>query len=462
MKGEEIMGLGRWITAPQGRRLLFSNRDLLHLFLPLIFEQFLFMFAGFTDSLMVASLGESAVSGVSLIDNIMILVIMTFVALNTGGAVVMGQYYGRGDLDRAREGGRQLVWTAASIAFCVMLLFYALEPVILYRLYGSSAPDVLSCAKQYMDVMGLCIPFIAIYQAGSAIFRTAGNTKISMTIVLAADVLNIGGNYLAIFVLHWGVWGAALSTLISRIFSVFVIIWWARHSKFRLRLPPLFKFRPQKELIRKILSVGIPFSVENGLFQLGKVIVVTIVTFFGTSALAANAVATALTNFEIMPGSAVNAGMTTVISRCLGAGDVQQSNYYTKKILVIAGISNLASTLTILFLWPVFRSLYGLPPSTMDLAWDVVLCHGIMEVLIWPFAFSLPVVFRAAGDAKFAMYSGVTIMMLVRVIGAYVFGVVFGLGMFGTWLAMFLDWAVRTILFIPRYRSGKYLAHKVI
>jgi putative MATE family efflux protein len=454
--------LNRWLDPPTGETLLFSNRDLFYLFLPLVLQQFLVILAGFTDSLMAAALGEAAVSGISLIDNIMVLVILTFVALSTGGAVVMGQYYGRGNLEEAREGGRQLIWSNLLLSFLAMLAFYLCEDPILYRLYGSSSPEVLACAGDYMRIMLFNIPFIAAFQAGSAVFGTVGNTKLPMVIVFLADLLNIAGNYLAIFILRWGVTGTALATLLSRIFSAAVVLFWACHSKFRLRVPSLLQARPQWDLVRRILSVGIPFAIENALFQLGKVLVVTVVTLFGTSALAANAVGTVLTNFQAMPGIAINGGMTTVASRCLGARNVAQCQFYTRKILLLSSLGNLLATILTLVLWPLITVIYGFAPETMAMAWDITFWHGTLEVLVWPLAFTLPVVFRAAGDARFAMYNGVAVMMLVRVVGAYVLAVPCHLGMFGTWIAMFLDWFVRAAIYIPHYRSGRYLRHRVI
>lgn len=224
----------KWLTPPAGHKLLFSNRDLLRLFLPVILEQFLVVLAGFTDSLMAAALGEAAVSGISLIDNIMILLILVFAALATGGSVIMGQYLGHQEPDRAKETGRQLVWMAGLISLALMAIFYACKPLILYHLYEGIEADVLSNASDYLNVIGISIPFIALFQAGSMIFRTAGNTKFPMLIVFGADVFNIIGNYTAIYILRWGVFGTALSTLLSRILSVVVVLYGAQHLHFCL------------------------------------------------------------------------------------------------------------------------------------------------------------------------------------------------------------------------------------
>lgn len=450
------------LTPPAGSKLLFSNRNLFYLFLPLVCEQLLVVLAGFTDSIMAAAIGQAAVSGISLIDNIMLLIILIFVALATGGSVIMGQYLGRGDRGRAREAGRQLVWMVGLISLVFMGLFFLCRPFILYKLYGSSSPEVLASADTYLQVIGLSIPMLALFQAGSVIFRTAGNTKFPMTIVFFADILNIVGNYVAIYILGWGVFGTALATTLSRLFSAVIVLVVGQRARFSLRIPPLHKVKLEWDLIHRMLLVGVPFSVENGLFQLGKVMVMSIVTMFGTNAITANAVGIVFTNLQVLPGIAMNLGMTTVVARCLGAGDVEQSRYYTHKIMALITLTNLSLTILTFLCWPLILSIYNFPKETMDMVWQIMFWHGMLQIFIWPEAFSLPVTFRAAGDAKFTMMAGVIIMMLVRVAGAYVLAIPLGFGMFGTWLGMFLDWVFRVIVYVPRYRSRKYLNHKLI
>ena len=441
---------------------LFSNKDLLHLFFPLVIEQILVISVGMADSMMVASLGEAAVSGVSLIDHIGVLLNLVFVALATGGSVIIGQYLGRGDLAKAKEGGRQLIWLTGIISFVLMALFYASKKFIFANLFGSSSPEVIENASEYMLVLGTTIPFMALFQGGSAIFRTAGNTKLPMLTVVLMNILNIIGNALSVFILGWGVTGVALSTLNSRIVSVIIILYCARKYKFHLQLPPLLKVRLNLDLIKKMLQVGIPFSVENGLFQLGKIVVLSLVTTFGTGAIAANAVGNLIGGFEVIPGLAINAGMTTVIARCIGSGDLEQSKYYTKKIIGVVIGANIIVSGIIFALWPLLNRIYGLPETTMNLVWLITWTHAIFEIFTWPFSFTLPVTFRAAGDAKFAMCVGVFTMIVFRIGGAYVLCGPLGFGMFGAWLAMYLDWAVRAIIYIWRYLSGRYLRHKLI
>ncbi len=442
--------------------MLFSNKDLLHLFFPLVIEQVLVISVGMADSMMVASIGEAAVSGVSLIDHIGVLLNLVFVALATGGSVIIGQYMGRGDLDKAREGGRQLIWLTGIVSVLLMVLFYASKNFVFATLFGSSSPDVIDNANKYMLVLGTTIPFMALFQAGSAIFRTAGNTKLPMLTVVFMNILNIIGNALSVFVLGWGVTGVALSTLNSRIISVVIILYCGRNYSFHLQLPPLLKVKLNLDLIKKMLKVGIPFSIENGMFQLGKIVVLSLVTTFGTGAIAANAIGNLIGGLEVIPGLAINAGMTTVIARCLGAGDIAQSKYYTKKIIGVVIGANLVISAVVFAFWPLINRIYGLPATTMNLVWLITWTHVVFEVFFWPFSFTLPVTFRAAGDARFAMCVGVFTMIVFRIGGAYILCGPLGFGMFGAWLAMYLDWAVRAVVYIWRYMSGKYLEHQLI
>ena len=191
-------------------------------------------------------------------------------------------------------------------------------------------------------------------------------------------------------------------------------------------------------------------------------VVVSVITTFGTSAIAANAVGTVFTNFQVLPGMAMNMGMTAVVARCLGAGNVPQSRYYTRKIIALIMGTNLTMTLLSFAGWPLILWIYRFPQETMDMVWEIMFWHGTLQTLVWPLAFTLPVTFRSAGDARFAMVVGVLSMMLVRVGGAYLLCGPLRCGMFGAWIAMFLDWAVRAVIYVPRYRKGTYLKHKLI
>ncbi|PWK15016.1 MATE family efflux transporter [Tumebacillus permanentifrigoris] len=441
---------------------LFTNGDLFHLFLPLIIEQFLEYLVGLADSIMVAYVGESAVSGVSLVDFVMALLISLFAALATGGAVIAGQYVGRKQMDESREAVTQLVWLVGAVSIGIMVIIYLIKPFILNGLFGQISDEVRRDADTYLMITALSIPFLALYNAGAAIFRTIGNSKLPMQIMLAMNIAHALGNAILIYGFHFGVSGVAIPTLLSRIAAGVLIIALALNQNRELYIRKSFTHNFNWPMIKKVLGIGVPYGLENGLFYLGRILVLSLVATFGTAAIAANAVSGTIVMFEVLPGMAIGLGLTVIISRCVGAEDYEQVKQYTKKIMGIVYVANLLSCAVVLALLPTILHVYGLSEAATALTKQIVWWHAVGTVLIWPLSYTLPVTFRAAGDAKFPMMVGILSMFFCRIALAYLLGVYFNMGMFGTWVAMFIDWIVKAILFVWRYSSGKWTRVKAI
>jgi len=441
---------------------LFTNSDLFKLFLPLIIEQFLEFLVGLADSIMVAYVGESAVSGVSLVDFVMALLISLFAALSTGGAVIAGQYMGKKQIKEAREAANQLVWFVGIISIIIMVIVYMAKPIILNGLFGTITDEVRRDANTYLMITAVSIPFLALYNAGAAIFRTMGNSKLPMKIMLAMNIAHAVGNAILIYGFHFGTEGVAVPTLISRIAAGVIIIMLALNKKQLIYIKKSLKHKFNWSMLKRILSIGVPYGLENGLFYFGRIIVLSLVATFGTAAIAANAVSGTIVMFQVLPGFAIGLGLTIVISRCIGAGDYKQAKYYTKKIMGVVYVSNLISCALVLALLPSILKIYGLSETATYLTTQNVWWHGIFMVLIWPLAYTLPVTFRSSGDAKFPMMVGVLSMFFCRIALAYLLGVYFNMGMFGTWVAMFIDWIVKAIIFVWRYISGKWTKFQTI
>lgn len=435
---------------------IFSNQGLFKLFLPLIIEQFLEYLVGLADSIMVAYVGESAVSGVSLVDFIMALLISLFAALSTGGAVIAGQYLGKKQMEESREAANQLVWFAGIVSIIIMILIYLMKPLILNGLFGQITDEVRREANTYLMITALSIPFLALYNAGAAIFRTMGNSKLPMKIMLVMNIAHALGNAILIYGFNLGTEGVAIPTLISRIMAAVTIIAMALNKKQALYIKKSLNHKLNWSVIKRILSIGVPYGLENGLFYLGRIIVLSLVTAFGTAAIAANAVSGTIVMFEVLPGMAMGLGLTVVISRCVGAGDYEQAKYYTKKVMGMVYAANMITCASVLALLPAVLQVYGLSEAATALTTKIVWLHAAFTVAIWPLSYTLPVVFRASGDAKFPMAVGILSMFFCRIALAYLLGIYFNLGMFGTWLAMFIDWIVKAIIFIYRYFSGKW------
>ena len=435
---------------------LFSNRELANLIGPLVIEQLLAVFVGMADSIMVANVGEAAVSGVSLVDNIMILIINIFAALATGGAVVAGQYLGRKDEKSACKAATQLVWFVSLSAVAIMILVYFGKDIILNQVFGHITAEVKGHADIYLLIVTASIPFIALYNGGAAIFRAMGNSQVSMRVSLLMNAINVTGNAILVFGLRIGTAGVAIPTLISRMVAAIVITVLLCNQTRILHIERTLKIRFDGRMIRKILAIGVPNGLENSMFQLGKILVLSLVSTFGTYAIAANAVSNAIALFQILPGMAISLAITTVISQCVGANDYEQVHYYLKKLLVIIYVA-MAGTVALIFLaLPLILKAYNLSDQTAAAATNIIHFHGISAMIIWPLSFALPAAYRAAGDAKACMYTSIVSMWIFRIGFSYLVGKYMGLGVFGVWVAMVIDWVVRAICFVIRYFNGKW------
>ena len=435
---------------------LFSNRELANLIGPLVIEQLLAVFVGMADSIMVANVGEAAVSGVSLGDNIMILIINIFAALETGGAVVAGQYIGRKDEKSACKAATQLVWFVSLSAVAIMILVYFGKDIILNQVFGHITAEVKGHADIYLLIVTASIPFIALYNGGAAIFRAMGNSQVSMRVSLLMNAINVTRNAILVFGLRIGTAGVAIPTLISRMAAAIVITVLLCNQTRILHIERTLKIRFDGRMIRKILAIGVPNGLENSMFQLGKILVLSLVSTFGTYAIAANAVSNAIALFQILPGMAISLAITTVISQCVGANDYEQVRYYLKKLLAIIYVAMVGTVALIFLALPLILKAYNLSDQTAAAATNIIHFHGISAMIIWPLSFALPAAYRAAGDAKACMYTSIVSMWIFRIGFSYLVGKYMGLGVFGVWVAMVIDWVVRAICFIIRYFNGKW------
>ena len=437
-------------------RLLFTNKALAALILPLIVEQFLAVLVGMADSVMVASVGEAAVSGVSLVDNIMVLFTNLFAALATGGAVIAGQYLGQKNGKLASRAATQLVWFTTILAVVIMVIIYCGKWFVLHVVFGQIDVDVMGHANTYLLIVTASIPFIALYNAGAALFRAMGNSRVSMQVAMVMNVVNVAGNAILIYGFRRGTEGVAIPTLVSRITAAALIILMLTRKENTIHIERTFRFRPDWTMVKRILGIGIPNGLENSMFQLGKIIVLSLVSTFGTYAIAANAVCNAVANFQVLPGMAINLAITAVIARCVGAGDYEQAEYFTGKLLRLVYLCMWIVNLIVLCVMPLVLWAYNLSDITAQTARGVLYFHSASACLIWAVSFSVPSVLRAAGDAKVTMVISLASMWICRIIFSYVLGGCFGLGVLGVWIAMVIDWGVRAVCMTLRYKTGKW------
>lgn len=434
---------------------MYTNKQLLRLILPLLVEQALGIFVGMADTVMVSSLGDAAISGVSLVDMICNVLITLFAALATGGAVVASQMLGAGRKDDACRVANQLVLVVLGVSLLIT------APMILFReqlfglLFGGVDQAVWNNAMTYMWITALSYPFIALYNGGAALYRSMNRSGMTMAVSVLVNIINVGGNALCIFGLKMGVAGVAVPTLLSRMAGAVCMLVLLKNPKLQLHFIR-GAWKPEFRMMKEIMRIGVPGGIENSLFQLGRVLVVQVIALFGTVQTAANAVANTLDSVGCLTGFTINIAIITVVGHCIGAGDMKQARYYTKKLIAWAYISTLCVNGTMLLSLKQILPLFSASQEALDLAYILVMIHNGMAMLLWPAAFTLPNALRAASDVKYTMVVSLASMALFRVLFSYILGVGFGWGAIGVWVAMVLDWVCRIIFNIVRYRSGKW------
>lgn len=441
---------------------MFTNQKLKQLIIPLVIEQILAVLVGMADIMMVSSVSEAAVSGVSLVDSISILIINIFAALATGGAVVAAQYLGRGDEENACFSARQLILCTTAISAVLMVLFLLFGSQLISLIFGHVDGEVLSSARTYLWITSMSYPFIALYNSCAALYRAMGNSRISMMTSLIMNSINIVGNAILIYGFGMGVEGAAIPTLAARMICALMIVVMLRHRRDQIRLSSYFHLGFDWSMIKRILQIGVPNGLENGMFQIGKILVQSLVATFGTASIAANAVANNFASMEVIPAAAIGLGLVTVVGQCMGAGDVEQARKYTKKLMKWAYLSSIALNVCILLGANALLNLYSLSPETLRIAWQLMFIHGFFTMVIWPVSFTLPNALRAANDARFTMSISIASMWICRIGLSYVFGQALGLGVAGVWLAMICDWFVRSAFFSLRFRGNRWTQRSLI
>ena len=443
---------------------MFTNRMIRNLLIPVVLEQLLNSIMGTADTMMVSNVGSAAISAVSLVDSINVLVIQAFSALAAGGAIVCAQYIGQRNKEKANESARQVLFIITAISVAVSLFCLVFQKPLLRLIFGSVEEKVMRASEIYFFYTALSFPFIAAYDSAASIFRAQDNTRGPMTISMISNVMNIAGNAIMIWVFHMGVAGAALSTLISRIFCAVVVLIQLRKEREgqEIVVRDYFKIRPNWSMIKRILGIGIPSGVENSMFQLGKLAIQSTVSTLGTAAIAAQAMTNILENLNGIAAIGVGVGLMTIVGQCLGAGRKDEAVYYIKKLCVIAEIVVLTSCLIVFALTKPVTILGGMEKESADMCFHMVMWITIMKPLVWTMAFVPGYGLRAAGDVKFSMITSCCTMWACRFCLCVFLIRVMGFGPMGVWIGMFADWTVRSIIFIWRFHSRKWLQHKVI
>lgn len=441
---------------------MFSNKALKKLILPLIIEQILIMAVGVADTVMVSYAGEVAISGVGLVDMFNNLIITVLAAIDAGGAIIVSQYIGNKDRKNANKASSQLLTITIVIATVIMLGCLVFHRILLSTFFGAIEMDVMKAATTYFLISAISFPFLGVHNSAAALYRSMEKTRTTMYVSILMNIINVVGNYIGVFILHAGVAGVAVPTLISRIVAAIIMFALSLNSSNLVYVKIKNVFAWNQEMISRILKIAVPNGIENGLFTLGRVLVTSIVALFGTSQIAANSVAGSIDQIAVVVVNAINLGIVVVVGQCIGANDYEQAKYYIKKLMKISYIVTGIIGSAVILLLPWILNLYSLSSEARNLTFILVIMHNIMATALHPTAFVLPNGLRAAGDVKFSMVVGIVSMILFRLGAAVLFGIIFNLGIIGVWIAMGSDWLCRSVCFVIRFIKGKWRQFKVI
>ena len=441
---------------------LFTKRQIWSLLIPLMIEQVLNSLMGTADTMMVSNAGSAAISAVSLVDSINILLINVFAAMATGGTIICAQYLGRRDRDEAVETGRQLLLTVFVIATAVMLVCTLLRAPLLRLIFGRVEPQVMENAKAYLLITAISYPFIALYNAGAALFRVDGNSRLPMMISMVCNLINVAGNAVLIFGFRLGVVGAALATLTSRVLSAVAVLSFLRQPKQTIVIRDYLKIRPKVPRILNILAVGIPTGIENGMFQFGKLVIQSSVSTLGTTAIAAQAMTNMLEQVNSDAPIGIGLGMMTIVGQCMGAGRVEEARRNIKRLTLYGEVAVMALCALIALVVRPVTVVGGMEKEAADMAVWMTRIICVYKPLVWTLSFIPAYGMRAAGDVRFSMMTATCTMWLCRVVVAVVLIRVFHFGPIGVWIGMFADWTVRAVIFSLRFRSGRWAEKRVL
>ena len=443
-------------------QVMFTNKQLKDMIVPLIAEQFLVMLVGLADTFVVSYAGEAAVSGVSLVNSFNTIFLFLFTALASGGAVVVSQYIGRKNTDKASEAVSQLLMVSVLFSAAVSVLILIFNQGIIRAIFGQVEPEVEEACVTYLRISAYSYPALAVYNAGAALYRSVGKTSTTMKISIIANVINVAGNLIGVFALHAGVAGVAYPSLISRVFSAVVItlLCFRDQEGVRYRWRQILSWK--SELLKTIMGIAVPNGLESGIFQLVKVGLSSIVALFGTSQIAANGIAQSIWSVASLVSVAMDAVFITVIGQCMGAGDTLQAEAYFKKLMKLTvGISLAWNGLIALFT-PWIAGAYAVSEETRQYVLYLVLIHNLGNSILFPFADPLGKGLRAAGDVKYTVVVSLFTTIGVRLLLSLLFGIVLQMGVIGIALAMCMDWLVRAVLFWIRFKKGRWKTFQVV
>jgi len=442
--------------------LMYQNKGLVALLLPVIVEQLLNSFMGMADTMMVSNVGSAVLSAVSLVDAINNLVIQVFAAMAAGAAILCSQYLGSGNIKGSNQAAKQIVFTVFIISMGLTIFCLLFRVPLLRFTFGKVETEVMENSLIYFFITVLSYPFLALFNAGSAFYRADGNSRFPMIISVVSNVINIIGNAILIFGFHMGIAGAAIATLVSRIFCTIVIFYSLRKPKQKIVVRDYHQIRPQMSFIKKILAISIPSGIENGMFQFGKLAIQSTISTMGTAAIAAQAMTNILEMLNGIFGIGVGIGLMTVVGQAIGANRKEEAKYYIWKLTLVAEFGVLASCLLMYAGTPIVTKIAGMDPVPAQMCKEMMFAITCVKPVVWVLSFVPAYGMRAAGDVSFSMILSTITMWCCRVALCIFLVKTFHMGPMAVWIGMFADWTIRGILFSIRFVSGKWMKKQLI
>lgn len=441
---------------------LFSGKRLASIWIPIMIEELMIVVISFINIGISVYIGEAAVGGISLITTINMLIKKLVLGLSVGGSIVISQYIGKNNIDMAEKVSKLLVINMVLLGIAVNAVVYFLKTPIVNWLAGTSEQAVKDAAMDFLKWSTFCIPFYGLYYSLTSICRSMCETRLTMIASSGMSFLDLGLKIIFVRKMNLGVTGAGLGTLFSVIISSLFLLLVLFFGKYKIRINRPSKITFDRSIVGKIYRLGIPNSIENGMFQLGLLLIQRLTASFGTYALSANAIAKALSGIAHIWSTASGLLLVTVVGQCIGYGDPAQAKTYIKFVMkanfVISGIIGI---LFLIFCKPIV-SMYDVKPETINIATVILQIYLIGTITAYPFSFTLPQALRGAGDTKFTMEVSLFAMFAIRIGFAYLLAKGFNMGIYGVWTAMVVEWFFKGAIFFVRYKKDKWQSIKVV
>ena len=441
---------------------VFPNTRLKRLVMPLVIEQAALVVVGLVDAVMLSSIDHDAYSAISLVDMINNLISQIFMAIGAGGAILAAQFIGKKDRKSAVAIATQAGLLAIAVSLSLTLAALVFNGPLLRLLYPKVSGGIMGYSRIYFALVAASYPFYALYSCGCNLLYAQSNSRASMISSFTMYLSKVLMNLLFISVFRMGVWGIGLSTIISRAIGAFMTTHVLLHPDSLIHYERPFSIRRLLHIDRRMIRVAWPAAAENSLFLLGKLIVGMMVAGFSGIMIAANSAANTISTIVNVPTNALSLATITVVGQCVGAGKMEEARYNAMRLLKLTYIAHFFMSAALFALTVPLVGMLRLPAESSKAAIELLRVYFCLTFMFEPGAFGLPNSLRASGDNKYTMYASIFSMAVFRVGFSFLFTQVLNMGIHGIWYGMYIDWTVRTALFIRRYRSGKWERHVLV